>query len=118
MIDHGAGFGVHVSHHAIIGSLSQAKFSVIRDCDFRAARFNDRLETAPKLRPEAADIFRRVDALGIKQGKIDPLSRGWPGVIERIDYPKGFWVAVCWNALWGLMALGGLVALLLGLQST
>jgi hypothetical protein len=52
---------------------------------------------------------------GIKRGKIDPLSRGWPGEIERIDYPRGFWVAVCWNALIGLIALWSAIGIALGL---
>ncbi len=33
-------------------------------------------------------------AVGIRMGKIEPFSRGWPGELARADYPRGFWFAV------------------------
>lgn len=56
--------------------------------------------------------------IGIKSEKINPISRGWPGEIERADYPKGFWAGVCWNAFWGLFTLFLAVEFIKGLSNT
>lgn len=63
MIDNGFGFITHEADYAIIGSQSQAQSCDNRDCDNRSGMSNGRM----MLRPESADIFQRLDALGLKQ---------------------------------------------------
>lgn len=71
VIDHSIGFGVHsAGDYAIIGSLSQAVTSDNRDCDIRKLVSNTGMATRPALRPEAADIFSQLDALGLKQREL------------------------------------------------
>lgn len=67
MINDNIGFGSHVPQYAIIGSSSQAKSCDNSDCDIRSAAFIRRMESKPRLRPEAADIFDRLSALNLKQ---------------------------------------------------
>jgi len=63
-------FGVHVPMYAIIGSSSQVESSDNRDCDSRKLSFNRPMDPYANLKPEAADIFRRLDALGLKQREL------------------------------------------------
>ena len=55
-------------------------------------------------------------AVGVRTGRIEPFSRGWPGELERADYPRGFWVAVAWNSAFGLLCAFLCAALLRSLQ--
>lgn len=70
MIDHGLGFGAHVDEYAIIGSLSQAQSCDIRDCDIRNAVPYSLMNERPIIRPEAAEVFERLDKLGLKQNDL------------------------------------------------
>lgn len=68
MIDYGDSVCVHSDHtYATIASLSQAEIPDIRNCDNRRPVSNSAMEKTPKIRPEAADVFRRLDAKGLKQ---------------------------------------------------
>lgn len=67
MIDYGAGFGAHSGDYAIIGSLSQVSSSDNRDCDIRMVGSYRAMTNRPILRPEAARVLERLDALGLKQ---------------------------------------------------
>lgn len=69
-IDDHVSVGLHVSDNAIIGSLTQAETSDYRDCDIRRFMSNDRMIEGVKLQPEASDIFRRLDELGLKQREL------------------------------------------------
>lgn len=73
--------------YAIIGSHAQAKNCDNRDCSYSAAIFNRRMDHGITLRPEAADIFSRLDrldltqlelatALGIEENKISKARKG------------------------------------------
>jgi phage repressor protein C with HTH and peptisase S24 domain len=70
MIEHGVRDVVHSDAYAIFASLSQAKTSDNRDCDNRSAVTNRHMEKSPKISPEAEDVFRRLDATGVKQRKL------------------------------------------------
>lgn len=67
MIDHGVGFRVHDPTYAIIGSSSQLETSDIRDCDNRRSVANGAMTVRGKLRPEAAEVFEKLEALDLKQ---------------------------------------------------
>lgn len=67
MINDGVCFGVHALHYPIIGSKSQAKTSDHRNCDIRKNVDNGCMEAESHLRPVVAEIFRRLDGLGLKQ---------------------------------------------------
>lgn len=67
MTDHGFGFASHEPQYAIIGTLSQPQTSDNRDCDYRRAAPNRVMNTKTPLRPEAAQVFGRLQALGLKQ---------------------------------------------------
>lgn len=67
MIDHSMSVGVHGEQYAIIGTPSQAQTCDNRDCDNRTAVANRPMPDRPTLRPEAASIFERLTALGLKQ---------------------------------------------------
>lgn len=68
MIDHGVSYSGHASSYAIIGSLSQAKTSDIRDCDNRRAVRNSRMAAEIKTtQPEAIEILRKLDDAGLRQ---------------------------------------------------
>jgi phage repressor protein C with HTH and peptisase S24 domain len=67
VIDHGVGFGVHTPAYAIIGSLAQAETCDNRDCDSRMPWRNYAMDERPTLRPENAEIFKRLDFSGKKQ---------------------------------------------------
>lgn len=54
-------------HCAIIGSPTQAKTSDNRDCRVDFLALNREMDSRPALRPEIADIFSRLEALGLKQ---------------------------------------------------
>ncbi len=66
-VDHLFCESIHAMMYAIIGSSSQAKSSDYRDCDIRNNVPNGRMALQSRLQPEAADIFRRLDDLGLKQ---------------------------------------------------
>lgn len=70
MINDRVGFVVHSERYAIIGSQSQEKTCDNRDCDIRRKMPNGTMTSAPALRPEVADIFARLDRLGIKQRQL------------------------------------------------
>lgn len=70
MIDYGAGVDAHGACYAIIGSLSQVTSSDNRDCDIRKVRPYSGMASRPPLRPEAASVFARLDALGLKQREL------------------------------------------------
>lgn len=69
-IDDLVSFRMHVPEHAIIGSKSQAKSCDIRHCDNRKLMPNGRVDDHASLRPEAASIFRRLEALGKSQRQL------------------------------------------------
>lgn len=66
-VDHHVCESSHAMQHAIIGSKSQALNCDIRHCDSREEIPYGGVGTLPGLRPEAADIFERLDGLGLKQ---------------------------------------------------
>lgn len=70
MINHEISFSSHNETYAIIGSLSQAKSCDNRDCDNRTAVANGAMELKAANQPEAAAIFQRLDALGLKQREL------------------------------------------------
>lgn len=70
MINHSAGFSVHAPDYAIIGSLPQDETCDNRDCDIRNPVANGRMGLGAKLRPEAAEIFERLDALDVTQREL------------------------------------------------
>lgn len=70
MTDHGFSFCAHAEQYAIIGSLSQLETSDNRDCDIRRPALNRRMAEKGTLRPEAAQIFQRLEALGLKQREL------------------------------------------------
>ena len=70
MIDHDISFGLHGQTYAIIGSSPQAKMCDNRDCDIRRHVANGTVSETLPLRPEVADVFARLDALGIKQRQL------------------------------------------------
>ncbi len=70
MIDHCVGFGIHAEHHAIIGTIAQPKTCDNRDCDSRKGVSYGPMVATSGLRPEAARIFERIDAMGIKQREL------------------------------------------------
>lgn len=67
MIDNEVSFGLHGKPYAIIGTVSQDQSSDNRDCDNQIVRRNGVDMDVPALRPESADIFRRLDARGLTQ---------------------------------------------------
>lgn len=67
MINDGVCFGVHARQYAIIGSSAQAKTSDHRNCDIRNNVDKGLMGMESRLRPEAAEIFRRLESLGLKQ---------------------------------------------------
>lgn len=69
-VDDDVGFGLHVDRYAIIGSLPQAKTSDIRDCDNRNSVCNATMTELPELKGVAAEIFERLDALGLTQREL------------------------------------------------
>lgn len=69
-VDDFVGVGLHDNLYAIIGSISQAETSDNRDCDIRNLVSNGSMSNMPTMRPEAAEIFARLDALGIKQREL------------------------------------------------
>lgn len=70
MIDHGVSYGSHEPHYAIIGRLAQASTCDNRDCDNRNAVAYGGMDAGTLLRPEAAEIFKRLDALGRTQREL------------------------------------------------
>ena len=44
-------------------------------------------------------------ALGIRNGRIEPMSRGSSPTYERSSQPRRFWASVAWNSLWGVSFL-------------
>lgn len=62
--------GDHGADYAIIGSITQAETCDIRDCDIRRDVPNRRMGTQAGLRPEVAEVFERLDALGLKQRQL------------------------------------------------
>jgi phage repressor protein C with HTH and peptisase S24 domain len=68
--------GAHAADYAIIGSQSQAQSCDNRDCDIRDDVRNQRMATEAELRPEAADIFSRLDGLGIEENKVSKVRSG------------------------------------------
>lgn len=66
-VDDFVSIGFHAPQYAIVGSLSQAKTSDIRGCDNRKGVAYGSMAAKADLRPEAAAIFQRMDALGLKQ---------------------------------------------------
>lgn len=70
MINHNVSFGSHDASYAIIGSQSQAQTCDNRDCDAQIPERKGCMTLMPKLRPESADIFQRLDALGLKQRQL------------------------------------------------
>ncbi len=60
----------HAPDYAIIGSIPQVSICDIRDCDNRKVVPNGRMDGSVNLRPEAADIFERLDELGLKQREL------------------------------------------------
>lgn len=66
-VDHFVCKGYHIMRYAIIGSSSQVKTFDNRYCDSRKFVRNRCVDNFSNLRPEAADIFRRLEALGLSQ---------------------------------------------------
>lgn len=70
MIDHGVGVSIHAERYAIIGSLSQAKSSDIRDCDIRTHVRHRRVAEIKTTQPEAREILEQLDRLELKQREL------------------------------------------------
>lgn len=70
MIDDDVCFGLHDDRYAIIGSSTQEETCDNRHCGKSVGSSNDRMSSLNHLRPESADIFRRLDRLGLKQRQL------------------------------------------------
>lgn len=70
MIDHGFSVVLHDPMYAIIGSAAQAQSCDNRDCFDAARGFNARMDSDIALQPEVADIFARLDKLGLRQRQL------------------------------------------------
>lgn len=70
MIDNDIGFGLHERPYAIIGTLTQVKSCDNRDCPKSLDVPNTGMDSELALRPEVADVFRRLAALGLKQRQL------------------------------------------------
>ncbi|WP_157035646.1 S24 family peptidase [Sphingobium chungbukense] len=86
-VDDNIGIGEHEDLYAIIGSQSQAESCDNRDCDSRKFGFNSPMDPYAHLSAEAADIFRVLDdlklrqrdlavALGLEENKISKVKKG------------------------------------------
>lgn len=66
-VDHFVCESLHAKQYAIIGSLSQAQTFDNRHCDSRKTVRYEGVDDYSDLRPEAANIFRRLEALNLSQ---------------------------------------------------
>lgn len=87
MIDYGRSDDVHASRYAIIGSLTQAPTSDIRDCAGSSAVANGRVANIQSNQPEAIEVFEKLkkvgatqrqlaDVLGIAENKVSKIRSG------------------------------------------
>lgn len=60
----------HADLYAIIGTSPQAQNCDNRDCAYPSVIFNRRMDSEISLRPEAADIFARLDRLDLTQREL------------------------------------------------
>lgn len=84
MIDNGTGISVHTPYDAIIATLAQAKSCDNRDCRGFPNVSNGEMAIDEDTRPDAAEVFRRLDALGLKQRDLAEVLNLEPNKVSKV----------------------------------